>query len=193
MEANKIIITGAATRMGAAIAKKLSGPKVEIVIHYNKSKSNAEKLKKELEKNGTKIYLVKGDLSKETDVNKIVKFAKSKLKYFDCLINNASLFENDNLRNFTSKSWAKHLDVNLKAPAYLTKEFSKNIKGKNNNIINIIDQRVFKLTPFFFSYTLSKLIPTNTSNTPSLKSLIISILSSVSISECMYLTLIPFS
>ena len=107
MEANKIIITGGATRMGAAIARKLSGPNKEMLIHYNKSKSKAESLKKELEKNGTKIYLVKGDLSKETDVNKIVKFAK-------------------------------------------------NIKGKNNNIINIIDQRVFKLTPYFFSYTISK-------------------------------------
>ena len=156
MEANKIIITGASTRIGAAIAKKLSGQKVEIVIHYNKSKSSAEKLKKELIKNKTKVYLIKGDLSKENDLKKIVKFSKSKLKYFDCLINNASLFENDNLKNFTSKSWGQHLDVNLKAPAYLTKEFAKNIRGKNNNIINIIDQRVFKLTPFFFSYTLSK-------------------------------------
>jgi len=156
VEANKIIITGAATRMGAAIAKKLSGPNVEIVIHYNKSKLNAEKLQKELKKNKTKVWLVKGDLSKENDLKKIIKFAKSKLKYFDCLINNASLFENDNLKNFTSKSWDNHLNVNLKAPAFLTKEFAKNIKGKNNNIINIIDQRVFKLTPFFTSYTLSK-------------------------------------
>ena len=156
METNKIIITGAATRMGAAIAKKLSGPQVEIVIHYNKSKSSAEKLKKELIKNKTKVYLIKGDLSKENDLKRIIKFSKSKLKYFDCLINNASLFENDNLKNFTSKSWSQHLNVNLKAPAYLTKEFAKNIRGKNNNIINIIDQRVFKLTPFFFSYTLSK-------------------------------------
>ena len=156
MEANKIIITGAATRIGAAIAKKLSGPNVEIIIHYNKSKLNAEKLQKELKKNKTKVWLIKGDLSKENDLKKIIKFAKSKLKYFDCLINNASLFENDNLKNFTSKSWNNHLDVNLKAPAYLTKEFAKNIKGKNNNIINIIDQRVFKLTPYFTSYTLSK-------------------------------------
>ena len=156
MEAHKIIITGAATRIGAAIAKKLSGPGIEIVIHYNKSKANAENLKKKLIKNKTKVYLVKGDLSKENDLKKIITFAKSKLKYFDCLINNASLFENDNLKNFTSKSWSHHLDVNLKAPPFLTKEFAKNIKGKNNNIINIIDQRVFKLTPFFFSYTLSK-------------------------------------
>ena len=156
MEANKIIVTGAATRMGAAIAKKLSGPNVEIVIHYNRSKLNAEKLQKELKKNKTKVWLIKGDLSKENDLKKIIKFAKSKLKYFDCLINNASLFENDSLKSFTYKSWDNHLNVNLKAPAFLTKEFAKNIKGKNNNIINIIDQRVFKLTPFFTSYTLSK-------------------------------------
>ena len=156
MEANKIIITGGATRIGAAIAQKLSGPGKEIVIHYNKSKSKAEKLKKELSKNKTKVYLIKGDLSKEIDVNKILKFAKTKLKYFDCLINNASLFENDKLENFTTNSWGRHLRTNLRAPALLSKEFSKNIRGKNNNIINIIDQRVFKLTPFFFSYTISK-------------------------------------
>jgi len=156
MEANKIIITGGATRIGAAIANKLSGSEVEIVIHYNKSKSNAEKLKKELSRNSTKVYLVKGDLSKELDLKKIVKFCKKKLKYFDCLINNASLFESDKLENFTTDSWGKHLRTNLRAPAYLSKEFAKNIKSKNNNIINIIDQRVFKLTPFFFSYTISK-------------------------------------
>ena len=63
MEANKIIITGGATRIGAAIARKLSGKGIEIVIHFNKSKKNAEKLKKELSQNGTKVYLVKGDLS----------------------------------------------------------------------------------------------------------------------------------
>ncbi len=156
MEANKIIITGGATRIGAAISKKLSGPGVEMVIHYNESKANAEKLKKELSKNKTKVYLVKGDLSKETDVKKIVKFAKSNLKYFNCLINNASLFENDKLDNFTTDSWGRHLRTNLRTPALLSKEFAKNIRGKNNNIINIIDQRVFKLTPFFFSYTISK-------------------------------------
>ena len=156
MEANKIIITGGATRIGAAIARRLAGRGVEIVIHFNKSKSNAEKLKKELLKKQTKVYLVRGDLSKETDVNKILKFAKSKLKYFDCLINNASLFENDKLENFSTANWGRHLRTNLRTPALLSKEFAKNIKGKNNNIINIIDQRVFKLTPYFFSYTISK-------------------------------------
>ena len=130
MEAQKIIITGGATRIGAAIARSLSGINKDIVIHYNKSKSKAENLKKELIKTGSKVYLVKGDLGKEKDVNKIVKFAKSKLKYFDCLINNASIFENDKLENFNSSSWEKHLSINLKAPAILSREFGKNIKGK---------------------------------------------------------------
>ena len=72
------------------------------------------------------------------------------------MINNASLFENDKIENFTTSSWDKHLKTNLKTPALLSKEFAKNVRGKNNNIINIIDQRVFKLTPYFFSYTISK-------------------------------------
>ena len=156
MYSRKIIITGGATRIGAAIAEKLSGPNVEIVIHYNNSKNAANKLKKRLSLKGSKIYLIKGDLSKENNLNKIINFAKKKLKYFDCLINNASLFENDKIDNFTSDSWGRHLRTNLRTPALLSKAFAKNIKSKNNNIINIIDQRVFKLTPFFFSYTISK-------------------------------------
>ena len=156
MEARKIIITGAATRIGAAIAEKLSGHNVEIAIHFNKSKSKAEILKKKLQRLGTKVHLVKADLSKEKDIYKLVKTLKSKMRYFDCLVNNASLFENDKLENFNSKSWEKHISTNLRAPALLSKEFSKNTRGKKNNIINIIDQRIFKLTPYFFSYTISK-------------------------------------
>ena len=156
MEARKIIITGGAKRIGSAIAKRLSGQNKEIVIQYNTSRLSAEKLKKELENLGTKIFLIKADLSKETDVNRLIKFSKKNLKYFDCLINNASLFENDKLDNFTTDSWGRHLRTNLRTPALLSKAFSKNIRGKNNNIINIIDQRVFKLTPYFFSYTISK-------------------------------------
>ena len=156
MEAKKIIITGGATRIGAAIAEKLAGPNKEIVIHFNRSKSKAEELKKKLSLLGAKIYLIRADLSKDKDLKKIIKYSKSKLKTFDCLINNASVFENDKLENFSALSWEKHISTNLKAPALLSREFAKNIKGKDNNIINIIDQRVFKLTPFFFSYTLSK-------------------------------------
>ena len=156
MEARKIIITGGATRIGAAIAERLSGFKVQILIQYNKSKSKAENLRNNLEQKGSKIYLIKADLGKEKDVLKIVKFAKKNMGYLDCLINNASVFENDKIENFNSKSWNNHLNANLKAPAILSREFSKHVINGNNNIINIIDQRVFKLTPYFFSYTISK-------------------------------------
>ena len=78
------------------------------------------------------------------------------MKGLDCLINNASLFEKDDLENFSEKSFSEHIDINLKAPSFLIKDLKKYVKNKKANVINIIDQRVKKLTPFFFSYTLSK-------------------------------------
>ena len=156
MEAKKIIITGGATRIGSAIAKSLAGYDIDIIIHFNKSKKLAQKLKTELEEIGSKVYLIKADLSNINQVKKIVPFANRKMKGLDCLINNASLFEKDDLENFTDKSFSRHLDIDLKAPALLIKEFKKYVKNKEANVINIIDQRVWKLTPFFFSYTLSK-------------------------------------
>ena len=74
MEAKKIIITGGATRIGAAIAEKLAGPNKEIVIHFNRSKSKAEELKKKLSLLGAKIYLIRADLSKDKDLKKIIKY-----------------------------------------------------------------------------------------------------------------------
>ena len=156
MEAKKIIITGGATRIGAAIAKSLSGYDVQISLHYNKSYSAAKKLKKELEKIGTTVHIFKADLENSLHVNKFLKDAYKKMNGLDCLINNASIFENDNLSNFSDKSFLKHLNINLKAPALLTQNFSKYKKKSEGVIINIIDQRIEKLTPFFFSYTLSK-------------------------------------
>ena len=156
MEAKKIIITGGATRIGAAIAKSLAGYDIDITVHYNKSRNLAYKLKKELEDLGSNVFLAKADLSNSHQVQKLIRDAFKKMKGLDCLINNASIFENDNLSNFNDKSFAKHMDVNLKAPALLTQNFKKYIKNNYGNIINIIDQRIEKLTPFFFSYTLSK-------------------------------------
>ncbi len=156
MEAKKIVITGGATRIGAAIAKSLAGYEVDITVHYNKSKNLAIKLKKELEDLGSNVFLVRANLNNSNQVQKLIRDAFKKMKGIDCLINNASIFENDNLLNFNDKSFSKHIDVNLKAPALLIQNFKKYIKNDYGNIINIIDQRIEKLTPFFFSYTLSK-------------------------------------
>ena len=156
MKRKKIIITGGATRIGASIAKSLADYETAITIHYNKSKRNALKLKKELENLGSEVYLLKADLNNLRQTQALLKLAYKKMKGLNCLINNASLFENDNLHNFTEKSFTKHLNINLKAPAILIQNFKKLLKNSEGNIINIIDQRVEKLTPYFFSYTLSK-------------------------------------
>ena len=156
MEAKKIVITGSATRIGAAIAESLAGYDVKITLHYNKSGKEVKKLKSELENFGSEVFLIKADLSKITQAKKIIPFAYKKMKGLDCLINNASIFEKDDLSNFNEKSFNNHLNVNLKAPAILTQDFKKYLKSNKGNIVNIIDQRIFKLTPYFFSYTLSK-------------------------------------
>mgnify|MGYP001162163860 CR=1 FL=1 len=156
MEAKKIIITGSATRIGAAIAKSLASNNTQISLHYNKSSKEVKKLKTELENLGSKIFLIKADLTKKSQTKKIISQSYKKMKGLDCLINNASIFEKDDLNNFNENCFNKHMIVNLQAPAILTQDFKRHLKSKKGNIINIIDQRIFKLTPFFFSYTLSK-------------------------------------
>ena len=89
MEAKKIIITGGATRIGAAIAKSLVGFDTKIVIHFNRSKSSALKLKKELESLGAETYLLKADLNNFKQTNNLIKNAYTKMRGLDCLINNA--------------------------------------------------------------------------------------------------------
>ena len=153
MEAKKIIITGGATRIGAAIAKSLVSFDSKMVIHFNKSKSSALRLKKELEELGAETYLLKADLNNFKQTNSLIKTAYKKMKGLDCLINNASIFENDNLENFSEKLFTKHININLKAPAILIQNFKKLLNNKEGCIVNIIDQRVEKLTPFF-SHTL---------------------------------------
>ena len=150
MEAQKIIITGGATRIGAAIAERLSGFKVQILIQYNKSKSKAENLRNNLEQKGSKIYLIKADLGKEKDVLRIVKFAKKNMGYLDCLINNASVFENDKIENFNSKSWNNHLNANLKAPAILSKEFSKCVVKVTTILSTLLIKEFLNLLHIFF-------------------------------------------
>ena len=157
MKNKNLLITGAATRVGKAIALRFSKKGWNIAIHYFKSSSKAKKLKREIESNQVKAVLIKADLRNVKQVEKIIPIVKKKLGTINCLINNAALFERDDILNFTNKSWNDHLNINLLAPTILTKEFIKQSSKKYiSGIINIIDQRVFKLTPIFLSYTLSK-------------------------------------
>ncbi len=157
MKSRNLLITGAATRLGKAIALHFAQRGWNIALHYFRSSSKAKKLKKEIEQNWVKVVLIKADLKNLKQTEKIISMAKKKLGNIDCLINNAALFEKDDIANFTAKSWNDHLNINLLAPAILTKEFAKQASKKTvSDIINIIDQRIFNLTPFFMSYTISK-------------------------------------
>ena len=152
-----LLITGGSMRIGREIAIHFSKKGWNIAIHYFKSSSEAKNLKSIIEKNSVKVVLIKADLKNIKQVEKIIPTATKKIGKIDCLINNAALFEKDDILNFTKKSWNDHLNINLMAPAILIKHFVKQAsKEKISDIINIIDQRVFRLTPVFMSYTLSK-------------------------------------
>ncbi len=157
MKNKNLLITGAATRVGKAIALHFAERGWNIVLHYFRSSSKAKKLKKIIEQNLVKVVLIKADLKNPQQTEKIISLARKKLGTIDCLVNNAALFEKDDISNFTTKSWNDHLNINLLAPTILTKQFAKQASKKTvSNIINIIDQRIFNLTPFFMSYTISK-------------------------------------
>ena len=157
MKNKNLLITGAATRVGKAIALHFAERGWNIALHYFHSSSKAKELKKIIEQNWVKVALIKADLKNPKQVEKIIPLAKKKLGAIDCLINNAALFEKDDISNFTAKSWNDHFNINLLAPTILTKQFAKQASKKTvSNIINIIDQRIFKPTPFFMSYTISK-------------------------------------
>ena len=157
MKNKNLLITGAATRVGKAIALHFAEKGWNIALHYFRSSAQAKKLKKIIEQNWVKVALVKADLKNSKQTEKIITVARKKLGTIDCLVNNAALFEKDDIANFTTKSWNDHLNINLLAPAILTKQFAKQASKKTvSNIINIIDQRIFNLTPYFMSYTVSK-------------------------------------
>ena len=151
------IITGGAVRIGANIAKKLVSNGHRVIIHYNKSKKEAQLLLKELNQKKINAFIIKADLSKETEIKNLFSSSKEKLGNIDCVINNASFFKYDNIKSVSSKSWDDHLRPNLRAPLILAKELKNNLRSRSTaNIINIIDQRVLNLTPHFLSYTISK-------------------------------------
>ncbi len=157
MKNKNLLITGAATRVGKAIALHFAERGWNIALHYFRSSTKAKELKKIIEQHWVKVALIKADLKNPKQTEKIIPLAKKKLGAINCLVNNAALFEKDDITNFTNKSWNDHLNINLLAPTILTKQFAKQAPKKTvSNIINIIDQRIFNLTPFFMSYTISK-------------------------------------
>ena len=166
MEFKRALITGAAGRLGRAMALELAEQGVDIAIHYNSSKANAEKTQADLNAFGVKTTILQADLNSQSATRTLVQKAADDLgRPLDILINNASAFAYDTVETATEESWDLHMQSNFQASFILTQEFGKQAptaSGEKGDriakaaIINIIDQRIRKLTPGFMTYSLSK-------------------------------------
>jgi NAD(P)-dependent dehydrogenase (short-subunit alcohol dehydrogenase family) len=152
------LVTGGAQRIGRTIALDLAAHGWAVAVHYRRSKDAAEKLVKDIAGRGGTAAAVGCDLAREADVQNLVRRAIEALgQPLTCLINNASNFEMDKVDTATRESWDRHIETNLRAPLVLSQAFARQLpEGSEGNIINLLDQRVWKLTPYFLSYTVAK-------------------------------------
>ena len=152
-----ILITGAGKRIGRTLALSLAGQGHAIAVHYNRSAGEAEEVVGRIRKAGGSAASVGADLADEGAVASLMARAAEAVGPITTLINNASLFEQDDVWTATRDSWDAHMSVNLRAPFVLTQSLAKALPdGANGNVVNIIDHRVWKLNPMFATYTLSK-------------------------------------
>ena len=162
------LVTGAATRIGKEMALGLASQGIDIVVHYKNSKKEAEKVVHEANLFGVRAKCIRANLLDDCEVKELIPRASSLIgNPLNILVNNASIFEYDNIKTASIESWNRHIGSNLKAPLFLIQEFSKQVfkeekdlNGENvpqGNIVNIVDQRVLKKTPEFFTYSLAKM------------------------------------
>ncbi len=166
--AKRALVTGAGIRLGRAMALYLAGRGYDVAVHYASSNADADQVVDQIRAMGRKSVAIKADLLDERATEMLVGWAVAGLGgSLDCLVNNASIFEYDTLKTATRESWDRHIGSNLRAPFVLTQKFaqqaSKATLDENNEVlssalvVNMLDQRVRKLTPEFMTYTIAKM------------------------------------
>ena len=151
------LVTGAARRIGRAIACDLGAWGWSVVVHYNRSAEEAEAVVSEIEAAGGQAVALKADLAREEETRRLMVESVDRFGPIGCLVNNASRFVRDEFDTVTRTSWDAHIEPNLRAPFVLSQDMAAALPDdKDGVIVNIIDQRVWNLTPHFLSYTLSK-------------------------------------
>jgi NAD(P)-dependent dehydrogenase (short-subunit alcohol dehydrogenase family) len=152
-----VLITGAARRVGAAIARELAADDWNVIVHYHRSAPEAEQLADEIHHAGGVCDLLQADLASRTDVEGLLPRCVALHGSVECLINNASTFYYDDISSVSWESLHDHLSSNLLAPVFLCRDFARLSDGKNDAcIINILDQKIANLNPDFLSYTIGK-------------------------------------
>jgi len=151
------LITGGATRLGKAIALELARNGFNIAIHCHTSTDAALDTRANIHAIGRRAIVLHADLADESRVTSLIPAAAEALGPIGVLVNNASRFDRDEWHDATRESWDAHLGPNLRAPFVLTQAFARALPAESEGvIINMIDQRVWSLTPHFVSYTISK-------------------------------------
>lgn len=151
------LITGAAHRIGCAIAEDLARSGWSVALHYHRSGDDAEASARRIRDAGGRAAAVRADLAREDETQNLVARAAEALGPVDCLINNAAVFERDGARDATREGWDLHMETNLRAPFVLMQTMAAQVPhDRTGNIISLIDARVWNLTPHFVSYTVSK-------------------------------------
>lgn len=152
------LVTGGARRIGKSIALRLAENGWSVAIHYRSSAAKAETVAAEVRLRGGKAMTIEADLTREQEVEIIIPRVAEQLGQVSLLVNNASAFEMDKADTATRASWDKHIEANLRAPFVLSQAFARQYTNQSGgNIINMLDQRVWKLTPYFISYTIAKM------------------------------------
>jgi NAD(P)-dependent dehydrogenase (short-subunit alcohol dehydrogenase family) len=160
-EANRAaLVTGGAKRIGAAIVRALAEDGWHVVVHCNRSRDDAEALQEEIARAGGACSIVEGDLSDADAPDRILGEASAAAGPLGLLVNNASLFEYDTFEDFGLDRWSRHMDVNLRAPALLTRAFARSLHRNRETlrglVVNLLDAKLFSLNPDYFTYTISK-------------------------------------
>jgi len=152
------LITGAGKRVGRALALGLAGQGVAVALHSNSSGSATKSLAAEIADTGGTAVTVSANLLDSDATSALLAAAAAKLnRPVDVLINNASIFKDDSVTDFDIATFRAHMDIHALAPALLTSALAQNLpSGQRGCVINMIDQRVWRLNPTHFSYTASK-------------------------------------
>lgn len=154
--ARTALITGAARRIGAAIALVLARAGYAVVLHANNSRDEAERLAEAITSFGGRASVVLADLTDHEAVRGLIPAAAA-FGSLTLLVNNAGEFEPDDIETMSHARFQRAISVNLEAPLFLSQAFvGQAPAGLDPSIVNILDQRVFRPNPRFFSYTLSK-------------------------------------
>ena len=152
------LVTGGAKRIGKSIVLRLAENGWSVAMHYRKSAAKAEAVANEVRLRGGRAVTIQADLARESEVVEIIPKVRATLGPLTLLVNNASVFEMDKADTVTRESWDKHIEANLRAPFVLSQAFARQLpEGEEGNIVNLLDQRVWKLTPYFISYTIAKM------------------------------------